>query len=247
MQVLGIDIGGSGIKGAPVDTKTGELLAPRLRIPTPEPSKPQKIAQVISQLVQHYEWQGPVGCGFPSVMRSGTALTAANIHKKWVGADAEALFSEESGCAVKVVNDADAAGLAEMTFGAGREHTGVVMIITIGTGLGSALFTQGRLVPNTELGHLEMNGRDAELQASDAARKREKLSWKRWAKRFDQYLCTLERLFWPDLFILGGGVSKQFDQFGPYLSVQAQVTPASMLNEAGIVGAALAVAQEQLS
>ncbi len=247
MEVLGIDIGGSGIKGAPVDSETGKLLAPRLRIPTPEPSKPQKIAQVISQLVQHFEWQGPVGCGFPSVISSGTALTAANIHKKWVGADAEALFSEVSGCAVKVVNDADAAGLAEMTFGAGRDHSGVVMIITIGTGLGSALFTQGHLVPNTELGHLEMNGRDAELQASDAARKREKLSWKRWAKRFNQYLCTLEGLFWPDLFILGGGVSKQFDKFAPYLSVQAQVRPASMLNEAGIVGAALAAIPQQAS
>lgn len=244
MEVLGIDIGGSGIKGAPVDTKTGELLAPRWRIPTPEPSKPQKIAQVILQMVQHFEWQGAVGCGFPSVMRSGTALTAANIHKKWVGADAEALFAEVTGLTVKVVNDADAAGLAEMTFGAGREHHGVVMIITIGTGLGTALFTNGHLVPNTELGHLEMNGRDAELQASDAARKREKLSWKRWAKRFDQYLCTLEALFWPDLFILGGGVSKQFEKFAPYLFLQAPVTPASMLNEAGIVGAALAAIQE---
>ncbi len=245
MEVLGIDIGGSGIKAAPVDTKTGELLTPRWRIPTPEPSKPQKIAQVIAQLVQHFEWQGAVGCGFPSVMRSGTALTAANIHKKWVGADAEALFSEVTGLPVKVVNDADAAGLAEMTFGAGSEHQGVVMIITIGTGLGTALFTNGHLLPNTELGHLEMNGRDAELQASDAARKREKLSWKRWAKRFDQYLCTLESLFWPDLFILGGGVSKQFEKFAPYLTVQAQITPASMLNEAGIVGAALAVLQDQ--
>ena len=246
MEVLGIDIGGSGIKAAPVNIMTGELLAPRWRIPTPEPSKPQKIAQVIQQLAQHFEWKGAIGCGFPAVMRSGTALTAANIHKKWVGADAEALFSEITGLPVKVVNDADAAGLAEMTFGAGREHGGVVMMITIGTGLGTALFTHGHLVPNTELGHLEMNGRDAELQASDAARKLEKLSWKRWAKRFDQYLNTLERLFWPDLFILGGGVSKQFEKFAPYLSVQAQVTPATMLNEAGIIGAALAITQDQV-
>jgi polyphosphate glucokinase len=210
MEVLGIDIGGTGIKGAPVDTSTGELLAPRWRIPTPEPSKPQKIAQVIFEMVQHFEWQGPVGCGFPAVIRSGTALTAANIHKKWVGADAAALFSDAVGCPVRVVNDADAAGLAEMTFGAGRGQPGVVMMVTIGAGLGSALFTQGLLVPNTEMGHLEMNGRDAELQASDAARRREKLSWKRWAKRFDQFLSTLEGLFWPDLFILGGGVSKQY-------------------------------------
>ena len=246
MEVLGIDIGGSGIKAAPVNIMTGELLAPRWRIPTPEPSKPQKIAQVIQQLAQHFEWKGAIGCGFPAVMRSGTALTAANIHKKWVGADAEALFSEITGLPVKVVNDADAAGLAEMTFGAGREHGGVVMMITIGTGLGTALFTHGHLVPNTELGHLEMNGRDAELQASDAARKLETLSGKRWAKRFDQYLNTLERLFWPDLFILGGGVSKQFEKFAPYLSVQAQVTPATMLNEAGIIGAALAITQDQV-
>ncbi len=245
MHVLGIDIGGSGIKGAPVDTTRGELLAPRLRIPTPEPSKPQKIAQVILQLVQQYNWQGPVGCGFPSVMRCGTALTAANIHKKWVGADAEALFSEISGCPVKVVNDADAAGLAEMTFGAGQGQPGVVMIITIGTGLGSALFINGQLVPNTELGHLELKGMDAETRASDAARQREKLSWKAWGKRFDQYLCTLERLFWPDLFILGGGVSKQFAKFSPYLTIETRVVPAAMLNEAGIVGAALAVEMMQ--
>jgi len=240
MEVLGIDIGGSGIKGAPVDTQTGVLLAPRLRIPTPEPSKPQKIAQVVLELAQRFYWKGPVGCGFPAAMRQGTAMTAANIHKKWLGADAEALFSEVTGLPVRVVNDADAAGLAEMTFGAGRCQNGVVMIVTIGTGLGTAVFTGGKLLPNTELGHIEMNGVDAELQASDAARKREKLSWKSWGKRFDQYLHRLEFLFWPDLFILGGGVSKEFEKFSPYLTLDCPVTPAQMLNEAGIVGAALA-------
>ena len=245
MHVLGIDIGGSGIKGAPVDTLTGALLAPRLRIPTPDPSKPQKIAQVILELAQKFDWKGPVGCGFPAAMRQGTALTAANIHKKWLGADAETLFSKTTGLPVRVVNDADAAGLAEMTFGAGRGQNGVVVIVTIGTGLGTAVFTGGKLLPNTELGHIEMNGKDAEQQASDAARKRDKLSWKRWGARFNQYLGRLEYLLWPDLFILGGGVSKEFEKFIPYLTVGCPVVPAQMLNEAGIVGAALAGVPEK--
>ena len=240
MDILGIDIGGSGIKGAPVDTQKGVMLTARLRIPTPQPSKPQKIAQVILEIVQHFDWQGPVGCGFPAALRDGEVVTAANIHHKWLGANAAALFSEVSGCPVKVINDADAAGLAEMTFGAGQNQRGVVMVVTIGTGLGTALFINGQLLPNTELGHIEMNGREAELQASDAARKREKLSWKRWGRRFNQYLAALERLIWPDLFILGGGVSKQFNKFSPYLSLHTPVTPAQMLNEAGIIGAALA-------
>jgi polyphosphate glucokinase len=240
MEILGIDIGGSGIKGAPVNIETGELLAERFRIATPEPSKPQAVAEAVAELARNFEWQGPVGCGFPAAVRNGVSLTAANIHKKWLNANAAGLFSQATGCPVCVINDADAAGLAEMRFGAGRGRMGTVLIVTIGTGLGTALFTDGHLLPNTELGHIEIDGRDAELGASDAARKREDMSWERWAKAFDRYLNRLEGLFWPELFILGGGASKKHEKFLPLLTVQAEVVPAQLLNNAGIVGAALA-------
>jgi polyphosphate glucokinase len=240
MEILGIDIGGSGIKGAPVDTETGSLLASRHRVPTPEPSKPKAIADVVAEIARQFNWRGPVGCGFPAVVRNGIVMTAANINKKWIGTDATELFSQTTNCPVYVLNDADAAGLAEMTFGAGRDQPGVVLIVTIGTGLGTALFTGGRLLPNTELGHIEIRGLDAEMRASDAARKREDLSWDKWGERFDEYLNRLEKLLWPDLIILGGGVSKEFERFKPRLTVQAQVVPAQFLNEAGMVGAALA-------
>jgi polyphosphate glucokinase len=240
MEVLGIDIGGSGIKGAPVDTDRGILLAPRYRIPTPKPSKPKRVAKTLGEVVAHFDWNGPVGCGFPAVIQHGVALTAANVNKRWIGTDAEALFSKACGCPVRVINDADAAGMAEMAFGAGRGRKGVVLIVTIGTGLGTSVFTDGYLLPNTEFGHIELNSEDAEMSASDAARKRGKLSWKQWGGNLDEYLCALEKLIWPDLIILGGGVSKKHDRFVPYLSVQAEVAPALMLNEAGIIGAALA-------
>ncbi|MEW5870946.1 MAG: polyphosphate--glucose phosphotransferase [Chloroflexota bacterium] len=240
MEVLGIDIGGSGIKGAPVNIQTGEMLAARHRIPTPEPSKPALVAEVVAAIAQQFDWHGPIGCGFPAAMHQGVALTAANIHKKWIGTNAAGLFAEATGCPVCVINDADAAGMAEIAFGAGHERNGVIIVVTVGTGLGTALFSDGYLLPNAELGHIEMDGQDAELSASDAARKREKLSWKQWGKRLDAYLLRLEHLFWPDLFILGGGVSKKYERFTPYLSVQAEVTPAQMLNDAGIIGAALA-------
>jgi polyphosphate glucokinase len=240
MEILGIDIGGSGIKGAPVDVETGNFLVPRHRIPTPEPYKPQAMAKVVAEIAKHFDWQGTIGCGFPAALRGGVVLTAANIHKKWLGTNATTLFAEATGCPVSVFNDADAAGLAEMTFGAGRGRMGVVIIVTIGTGLGTALFTDGHLLPNAELGHIEIAGQDAELHASDAARKRDKLSWKRWGKQFNVYLSRLEFLFWPDLFILGGGVSKQYEHFAQYLKVQAEVVRAQLLNDAGIVGAALA-------
>ena len=240
MQILGIDIGGSGIKGAPVDTATGALLAARLRIPTPVPSKPAALAKVVGDIAHQFNWQGPIGCGFPSVVRGGVTYSAANVHKKWIGADAAALFSEATGCPTFVVNDADAAGLAEMTFGVGRGRMGVVLLITIGTGLGSALFTDGHLVPNTELGHLQIRGMDAEQRASDAVRKRDKLSWKEWSARLNEYLQALESLLTPDLIILGGGVIKLQDKFLPRLKLQAEVLPAQYLNDAGIVGAALA-------
>lgn len=239
-EILGIDIGGTGIKGAPVDVENGSLLAPRFRLLTPSPSKPKPMAETVAEIARHFAWTGPIGCGFPALVQAGVVRSAANIHKKWIGVDAQALFADVTGCPVIVINDADAAGLAEMTFGAGRGRNGVVMIITIGTGLGSALFLDGQLVPNTELGHIEIGGQDAELSASDAARQRDKLSWKRWAKRFNKYLNTLERLFSPDLFILGGGASKKHEKFIPLLSVRAEILPAQLLNEAGIIGAALA-------
>lgn len=245
MEVLGIDIGGTGIKGAPVDTATGALLAPRYRIPTPQPSKPKAVADVVAQVAQFFDWQGPIGCGFPAVVRGGVTFTAANVHKRWIGTHAADLFSEATGCPVRVVNDADAAGLAEMAFGVGKGRMGVVMIVTIGTGLGTSLFTDGHLLPNAELGHIIVAGGDAELWASDAARKRGKLSWKKWTRRLDDYLRRLEELIWPDLFIIGGGVSKKHEVFLPNLTVQAEVIPAQLLNEAGIVGAAIAGAAHQ--
>jgi polyphosphate glucokinase len=239
MHILGIDIGGSGIKGALVDTETGALVAPRHRLPTPANSRPQPMAQTVAKIVRHFDWTGPLGIGFPAIVHGGVIYSAANISKKWIGVNAQVLFSEEAQCPAVVVNDADSAGVAEMTFGAGRGHIGTVLIITIGTGLGSALFTNGHLVPNTEFGHIEINGVDAETRASDAARKREKLSWSKWTRRFNKYLQTLEMLLSPDLVILGGGVSKEHADFLPSLTLRCPIVPATLLNEAGIVGAAL--------
>ena len=239
MVILGIDIGGSGIKGAPVNINSGELIQPRFRIPTPQPAKPEPMAEIVGEIARHFEWHGSIGCGFPASLREGVALGAANIHKRWVGTDASQLFSAATGCPVRVVNDADAAGLAEMRFGAGRGRKGTVILITIGTGLGTALFTDGILFPNTDLGHIEVNGEDGEKKAAGVAREREKMTWKKWGGYFNQYLLTMEKLFWPDLFILGGGDSKWFQKFMPYLTVRAEVIPAQLLNVAGIIGAAL--------
>ncbi|HLE13976.1 MAG TPA: ROK family protein [Anaerolineales bacterium] len=239
MLILGVDFGGSGIKGAPVDSETGALLAPRYRVPTPDTAKPRPVAEAVAQIARNFTWEGPIGCGYPGVVRQGVTLTAANISKRWVGLDAEMLLGEATGCPVHLINDADAAGLAEMTFGAGRGREGVVLVVTIGTGLGTALFTNGQLVPNCEFGHLKIDGEDAEAHATDAARQREDLTWKKWASHFDRFLRSLEELVWPDLIILGGGVSKHHEEFIPRLTVQAEVVPAQLLNEAGIVGAAL--------
>jgi len=240
VEILGIDVGGTGIKGAPVDVDQGVLLAPRFRLKTPPSGKPQPMAKKAAQIAHHFEWQGPLGCGFPSVIQHGIAKTASNIHSTWIGTDVAGLFSEATGCPVEVINDADAAGLAEVTFGAGRGHAGVVLVVTLGTGIGTALFSDGHLLPNTELGHLVIDGYEAELRASDAARKRETLSWKKWGRRLGKYLGTLEELLWPDLIILGGGISKKFDQFASVLNLRAEVVPAQLLNDAGIIGAALA-------
>jgi len=243
MQILGIDIGGTGIKGAPVDTDTGSLLSERYRLLTPTGAKPAPVAQVVASVAQRFDWHAQIGCGFPAVIRNGVAETAANINQKWIGTNVAQLFSEATQCPVYVVNDADAAGLAEVTFGAGKGVQGVVMMITIGTGLGSALFIDGKLVPNTELGHIEVECDDAETVASDVVRKQQDLSWKKWARRLDKYLCTLENLFSPDLMILGGGVIKKQDQFIPLLTLHTRVIAAELGNDAGIVGAALSARQ----
>jgi polyphosphate glucokinase len=244
MKILGIDIGGTGIKAAPVDLTTGALTAERYRLPTPEGAKPKAVAEVVGKLAQHFAWQGPIGCGFPAIIRSGVALSAANVHSKWINTDAAALFAAATGCPVHVLNDADAAGLAEMEFGAGKDQPGVVLMITIGTGLGSALFVDGRLVPNTELGHMELQGQDAELLASDAARQRMKISWAKWAGNFNLFLNRLDLLFSPDLFILGGGAVKKQEKWLPLLKLSTPVAIARAGNDAGIIGAALSARGE---
>jgi len=240
MKVLGIDVGGSGIKGAPVDTETGEMLTQRLRIKTPAKAEPQPIADVVAEIARSFQWDGPIGIGFPAPIKGGVALMAANISEKWVGTNADDLFTKVTGCDCTMINDADAAGLAEMRFGAGRGQPGTVILLTLGTGIGTAIFHHGQLLPNTEFGHLEVEGEDAEFRASDAARQREDLSWKKFAKRLNKYLIRMERLFWPDLFIIGGGISANSDKYLPLLKINTPIVPAQLLNQAGIVGAALA-------
>lgn len=242
MQVLGIDIGGSGIKGAPVETETGKLVQERHRIATPQPSSPEAVAEVVSQVVRHFDWTGPVGCTFPAIVQRGIVHSAANVDKSWIGTDGKTLLEQATGCPVILLNDADAAGIAEMTFGAGKDNLGVVMILTFGTGIGSALFTEGKLLPNTELGHLIIRGKDAESRASDRAREEREWDWKSWTKRVNEYLAYVEALFSPDLFIFGGGVSKEQQEFFHLLETRAPIVPAAFRNEAGIVGAALAAA-----
>ncbi len=240
MDILGIDIGGSGIKGAPVDLNQGVLVAERLRIATPQPATPDAVADTVGRIIRHFNWTGPVGCGLPSVVQKGIARTAANIDSSWIGTDVRTLLSQRTGCPVTVINDADAAGIAEMRFGAGRGRNGTILMVTVGTGLGTALFRDGSLVPNTELGHLLLDGKVAEKYASAAAREDLGLSYKTWAKRLDLYLHQLQSLFWPDLFILGGGISKKHEKFFPFLTIETEFLPAVLRNQAGIVGAALA-------
>lgn len=239
MQILGIDVGGSGIKGAPVDTETGELLAERVRIKTPDKAEPQPMAEVAAEITRTFNWKGPVGIGFPAPIKSGVAMMAANISPKWIGTNADDLFTKVTGCDCHMINDADAAGLAEMKFGAGKGHPGTVIMLTLGTGIGTAIFYNGQLLPNTEFGHLEMKGMDAEHRVSDAARQANDLSWKDYAKKLSKYLKEMEKLFWPDLFIVGGGISKQSERYVPYLKINTPIVTAQLLNQAGIVGAAL--------
>jgi polyphosphate glucokinase len=239
MQILGVDIGGSGIKGCLVDTETGELIGERHRIPTPLPATPAAVAHTLKALVEHFDWKGPVGCGFPATIHHGVAKNASNIDTSWIETDAEWLFREVTGLPCYVLNDADAAGMAEMRFGEGKGRDGVIILITVGTGIGTALFVNGHLLPNTELGHLILEGMIAERYCSDAARKREELSWGKWGKRFNQYLARLEFLFSPDLFILGGGSAAKLDKFIDKIETRAPLVAAASLNQAGIIGAAL--------
>ncbi len=240
MTLLGIDIGGTGIKGAPVDVETGQLTAERFRIETPQPSVPNAVADVVKQVAAHFSYSGPAGVTFPAVVKHGVTYTAANVDRSWIGTNAGELFSRHIGAPVTVVNDADAAGVAEIRFGAGKDRKGVIILVTLGTGIGSAVFLDGQLLPNSEFGHLMIRGKAAERRASEKVRADKKLSWKQWAKRISEFLNELEKLFSPDLFIIGGGISKKAEKFFPFLTTKTEVivVPAQMRNEAGIIGAA---------
>jgi len=241
MHALGIDIGGSGMKAAPVDVATGTFVTDRLKIATPRPAVPDAVADVVKQLTTSFSWSGPVGITFPGVVTDGVTRTAANLDPSWIGTDAGTLFAKATGDQVRVLNDADAAGVAEMTFGAGIGQRGTVLMLTFGTGIGSALFTQGILVPNTEFGHIEIRGHDAETRASERAKELGDLSWGKWAGRVDEYLQHIEALLSPHLIIVGGGISKEADKWVPRLTgIRARIVPAVLLNNAGIVGAAMA-------
>lgn len=247
MEILGIDIGGSGTKAAVVDGDSGRLVTPRVRVPTPDPSTPKAVAKAAADLVRELSPGSPVGIGFPAVIVNGVAKTAANIDEGWIGTDAGSLFGEALGRPVVMGNDADAAGLAEMRFGAGRGEHGTVLLLTLGTGIGSALFRDGVLVPNTELGHLELRGKAAERRAAVSVKERKDLSWDEWSKVLSEYLELVERLLWPDLIILGGGVSKESEKFIGDLPDHLRIVAAELRNEAGIVGAALLAAEAPLA
>lgn len=241
MEILGIDVGGSGIKGALVNMETGEMITERFRIPTPKSRKPKPMAEVIAKIVKHFDYSGPIGCGFPTVIKNGVCKTPGNLHKRWTGVNVNELFSEATGLPVTVVNDADAAGYASINFGVGREKEGLVVMITIGTGLGSGAFYNGELIPNFELGQIPYKKYDKiELWAAASAKEREGLSYKKWGKRFNVFLEYVELIVSPDLIILGGGTSKDWDEFKDYIAIETPVIPAELQNHAGIIGAAAA-------
>ncbi len=245
MRGFGVDIGGTGVKGAPVDLERGELSAPRCRVLTPHPATPAAVAGAVADVVRHFDAVETVGVAFPAVVLHGVAMTAANIDSSWRGADIAAELGIANRARFYPLNDADAAGLAEVRYGAGRDVRGVVVMVTLGTGVGTGLFVDGQLVPNTELGHLVLDGRDAETRVAEAARERDELSWEKWGKRLAAYLRYLESLLWPDLIVLGGGASKKYDKFADALdSLRTNVTPAKLLNEAGIIGAAVHAAEQ---
>ncbi|MBL3665756.1 ROK family protein [Streptomyces sp. M2CJ-2] len=245
MQIFGVDIGGSGIKGAPVDLDKGDLAQERHKVLTPQPSTPDAVADGVKQVVDHFGWSGPVGVTFPGVVTDGTTVrSAANVDKSWIDTDARMLLGDRlGGMPVTVVNDADAAGIAEVHFGAGRGRRGTVVLLTFGTGIGSAVFVDGLLVPNTELGHLELNGHEAEKRASSKAKEDHNLTWEHWARRVQKYLAHVEMLFSPELFVIGGGVSRKSDKFLHHIhGIKAEIVPAQLQNNAGIVGAAMRAA-----
>ena len=243
MEIFGLDIGGSGIKGAPVDLERGDLAQERYKVLTPHPATPGRVADGVAEVVRHFDWQGPVGITFPGVITGGITRTAANVDKAWIDMDARGLLADRIGLPVTLLNDADAAGVAEMVYGAGRGRKGTVIVLTLGTGIGSAVFVDGHLLPNTELGHLELHGHEAEKRASTKAKEDEDLSWHHWAHRVQKYLRHVEMLFSPELFIIGGGVSRKSEKFLPLIEhVRAEMVPAELQNNAGIVGAAMAAA-----
>ncbi|GAA4863652.1 polyphosphate--glucose phosphotransferase [Saccharopolyspora rosea] len=240
---FGVDIGGSGIKGCPVDIEGGVLADERMRIPTPQPSTPSAVADVVAEIVEKFSWTGPVGITLPCVIKDGTALTAANVDKGWIGTDAQSLFAERLGRPreqIVVLNDADAAGIAELRSGAGAGHRGLVVVLTFGTGIGSAMFVDGKLIPNTEFGHIEVDGHDAETEAAASVKDNLELTYPEWAPRVSRYIQALERFLWPDLIIAGGGVSKKAHKWLPLLEARTPVVAAALKNDAGIVGAASA-------
>jgi polyphosphate glucokinase len=243
MEALGIDIGGTGIKVAKVDVKAGAIVGERVRFSTPDPATPRAVVKVVQKAVVQLGTRGPVGCGFPGVVRSGVIHTAANVSKKWIGVRADELFKEATGLDYIIANDADLAGLAEMRFGAGKGRKGLVVMLTFGTGIGSAFFLDGKLVPNVELGHLEVQGKEAEKWASERARIKENLSFKRWTKRVNVFLASVHAYFWPELIIVGGGISKKFGEFGHLLRAPCEIVPAALRNRAGVIGAALAATE----
>jgi polyphosphate glucokinase len=246
---LGIDIGGSGIKGAPVNLQTGELQSERLRIDTPHPSTPAAVADIVAEIVDRFSEHtsdGPVGVTIPAVVKSGVVRTAANIDQSWIGANGASLLSERVKRPVHLVNDADAAGVAEARYGAARATKGLVFLATLGTGIGSALLYDGTLIPNAELGHLEIDGHDAEKRAASSIKEQEGLSWEVWAERLQLYFSRIEDLLWPDLIVVGGGVSKKADKFLPLLHLRAPIVAAQLMNSAGIVGAARLAHERQL-
>ena len=242
-HAFGIDIGGSGMKAAPVKVATGELTAERHKILTPQPATPAAMAPIVAELVEHFGWSGPIGVTFPGVVRHGVIHSAANVDKAWIDTDADALFTAACGADVNVVNDADAAGLAEVRYGAAKGRTGLVILTTLGTGIGSALVHNGVLVPNSELGHLEIDGHDAEKRAASSVREDKDLSWEEWAERLTTYYRALEMLFSPELFVVGGGISKKAHKFLPLVDIDTEIVPASLRNDAGIIGAALYAAE----
>ena len=240
MEILGIDVGGSGIKGAIVDTEKGELLTDRFRLVTPQPATPDAVIDTMVEIVTHFNWHGPIGCGFPAAVVNEITRTASNIDDSWIGVNASARIEETTGCPTHLVNDVDAAAYSEMNFGAGLGEEGTIFMAAFGTGIGTALFRNGVLIPNTELGHITLNGVNAESYAANSVRERENLSWEEWGQRVNEYLHEIEFLFWPDMIIIGGGVSKDFDSFRHQIDVEAKVVPAASRNHAGIIGAALA-------